>query len=74
MRRIKEYWLELSLTVCHVVLPIAHLYYEFNFGDLTLRKLIGLNGVFELAETLLGIAALYMFYFIHSKLKKSREP
>ncbi len=74
MRGIKEYWLELSLTVCHIVLPIAHLYYEFNFGDLNLRKLIGPDGIFELGETLLGIGALYMFYHIHSKLQKSREP
>ena len=66
-RIFKKHLFESILTICHVILPLAHLSYEFNFGDLEWSNIFGWKGIFELLETVLGTIALYVFCRIQLK-------
>ena len=70
-RILKKHLFDSVLTLCHVILPLGHLYYEFTFGDLEWSNIFGASGIFELGETLLGITALYVFCRIHFKSKSA---
>ena len=70
----KKHWLEVPLVIAHVVFPIVHLLYEFIFGGLNWGDFMGLKGVFELIETVVGLLALYVFRRVHFKSKSAMKP
>lgn len=70
----EKHWLEVPLIIAHVMIPIVHLFYEFTFGDLNWGNLIGPAGLFELIETIVGLLALYVFCYLHFKLKSAMNP